>query len=281
MSSLSQPSWRSYLRGLGAITLKDWRYFWRYPLNAVSQALQPLIWLTPIYFMGRVFSVGNQAQGFAGYSGTSDYISFILVGTALSQFIFAVFWGMGYSLKQDMDAGVLEANWLMPMPRALLLVGRTLTSLMTTAATTAVMLTIAGWLFGFHASGNVLAAFLTALPMLLGLYGFGFAFAALVLILREANTLVDVSNFLVSILSGSQFPVQAMPRWMLPVALALPLTYGFDAARGWLLGTPTLLPIGWEIGLLLLFMLLMLGLGWAAFTALERRVRQRGTLGQH
>jgi ABC-2 type transport system permease protein len=143
MLSLSQPSWRSYVRGLWAITIKDWHYFWRYPLNAVSQAFQPLIWLTPIYFMGRVFSVGNQALGFAGYSGTSNYISFILIGTALSQFIFAVFWGLGYSLKQDMDAGVLEANWLMPMPRMLLLVGRTITSLATTAITTAIMMVIA------------------------------------------------------------------------------------------------------------------------------------------
>jgi ABC-2 type transport system permease protein len=281
MLSLSQPGRRSYARGLWAIFLKDWLYFWRYPLNAVSQAFQPLIWLTPVYFMGRVFSVGGQAQGFAGYSGTADYISFILIGAALSQFISAVFWGMGYSLKVDMDAGVLEANWLMPMPRLLLLVGRTLTSLVTTAVTTAAMLLLAGWLFGFHASGSVLAAFLTALPMLLGLYGFGFAFAALVLIMREANTMIDVSSFLVTILSGSQFPVQAMPRWLLPVALALPLTYGFDAARGWLLGTPTLLPLGWEIVLLLVFMVVMLGLGWAAFSALERRVRQRGTLGQY
>jgi ABC-2 type transport system permease protein len=281
MLSLAQPSWRSHARALWAITLKDWRYFWRYPLNALSQAFQPLIWLTPVYFMGRVFSVGDQAKGFAGYSGTADYVSFILIGTALSQYIFAVFWGMGYSLKQDMDAGVLEANWLTPVPRALQLVGRTLTNLATTTVTSAVMLLIAALLFGFHASGSALAAFLTALPMLVGLYGFGFAFAALVLIMREANTMVDVSNFLVSLLSGAQFPVQALPKWLLPVALALPLTYGFDAARGWLLGTPTLLPMGWEIVLLLVFMVLMLALGWAAFSALERRVRQRGTLGQH
>ena len=281
MVSLSQPSWRSYLWALWAITLKDWRHFWRYPLNALSQAFQPLIWLTPVYFMGRVFSVNGQARGFAGYSGTADYVSFILIGTALSQFIFAVFWGMGYSLKQDMDLGVLEANWLTPMPRPLMLVGRTITSLATTTVTTAVMLIIAAVLFGFHASGSVLAAFLTAVPMLLGLYGFGFAFAALVLIMREANTMVDTSNFLVTLLSGAQFPVQALPKWLLPVALALPLTYGFDAARGWLLNTPTLLPIGGEIGVMLIFMVLMVLLGWAAFSALERRVRMKGTLGQH
>jgi len=281
MLSLSRPSWRSHLRALWAISEKDWRTFWRYPLNAVSHMAQPLIFLTPVYFLGKVFSVNGQALGFAAYSGTSDYVSFVLLGTALANFINAVFWGMGYSLKEDMDAGVLEANWLAPVPRLLLLVGRTLTSLATTAITSGIMLGVGALLFGFRPTGSVLAALLTCLPLLLGLYGFGFAFAALVLILREANTLVDVSSFLVQVFSGASFPVQALPRWLLPVALALPLTYGFDAVRGWLLRTQTLLPLWQEVNLLLVFMVVMLVLGWAAFAALERRVRRRGTLGQH
>jgi len=242
---------------------------------------QPIIWLTPAYFMGQAFSVNGKALGFAGYSGTTDYISFVLVGTALANFILAVFWGMGYSLKNDMDAGVLEANWLAPVPRPLLLVGRTLTSLVITAMTSLAMLIIAGLIFGFQVSGSVLAALVPVLPMLIGLYGFGFAFAALVLIMREANTMVDISSFLVQIFSGADFPVNALPRWLLPISLALPLTYGFDAVRGILLNTRTLLPVGLEIAMLVVFMVLMIWLGLAAFRALERRVRMKGTLGQH
>jgi ABC-2 type transport system permease protein len=281
MLSLSRPSLRSHLRALAAIARKDWHYYWRYPLLAVSHAFQPVVWLTPVYFMGQLFSRDGRAEGFAAYTGSADYMSFILLGTALSNFITAVFWGMGYALKTDMDTGVLEANWLLPVPRLLLLVGRTLTSLATTTVTSSIMFVTAALLFGFRPTGDVLAAFLTTVPMLLGLYGFGFAFAALVMILREANTLVDVSSFLVQILSGANFPVQALPRWLLPLSLALPLTYGFDAARHWLLGTRTLLPIAWEIALLLVFMFVMLGFGAAAFARLERRVRQRGTLGSH
>jgi ABC-2 type transport system permease protein len=143
------------------------------------------------------------------------------------------------------------------------------------------MLLIAGLLFGFQPNGNVVAAFLSVLPMLIGLYGFGFAFAALVLIMREANTMVDVSSFLMQIFSGANFPVNALPRWLLPISLALPLTYGFDAVRGWLLGTRTLLPIGWEIVLMIVFMFVMLAVGLVAFRALERHVRKLGTLGQY
>src|SRR5574339_325321 len=178
-NTLSQPSFKTQLRALYVIARKDWKVFWRYPLNAVSNVFQPIIWITPVYFMGQAFSVNGQSQGFAAYSGTGDYMSFILLGTALSNFILTVFWGMGYALKNDMDAGVLESNWLMPISRLLILIGRTLTSLLTTAITSLVMLVLAAWLFGFRPTGNLWAAFLTSIPMLIGLYGFGFAFAGI------------------------------------------------------------------------------------------------------
>jgi hypothetical protein len=135
------------------IAAKDWKQYWRYPLNAFSQVMNPLIFLSPVYFLGQAFSVNGQAKGFEAYSGTSDYISFILLGTVLNNFIMTVFWGIGYALKNDMDAGVLESNWLMPISRPLLLVGRTLTSLLITTLTSLGMLLVAGLLFGFHPTG--------------------------------------------------------------------------------------------------------------------------------
>jgi len=280
-TSLARPSWRTNLRALYAIAAKDWRQYWRYPLNAVSSVLQPLVWLTPMYFMGLAFSVNGQALGFAGYTGTTDYISFILIGTVLSNFISAVFWGMGYALKNDMDSGVLESNWLAPISRPVLLMGHTLTNLIVTTITSIVMLVIGALLFGFQTGGSTLAALVIAIPMLLGLYGFGFMFAAVVMVMREANTLTDVGSFLVQIFSGANFPVTVLPRWLLPIALALPLTYGFDAVRGILLNTNTLLPIMLEYAVMLVFMVAMIAIGLLAFRRLERYVRQRGTLGMY
>ena len=281
ITSLSQPSLRAQLRALYVIARKDWKVFWRYPLNAASNIFQPIIWITPVYFMGKAFSVNGQALGFAAYSGTADYMSFILLGTVLTNFIMTVFWGMGYALKNDMDAGVLESNWLTPVPRLLILVGRTLSSLLVTAITSAIMLALGAGLFGFHPTGNTLAAFLTAIPMLIGLYGFGFAFAAVVLLMREANTLVDVSSFLVQGFSGTNFPVKSLPTWLIPIALILPLTYGLDAVRGLLLQSDTLLPIPLEIAILIAFMFVMCWFGAWVFNRVERRVRTLGTLGQH
>ena len=281
VNNLSQPNLRTQLRALYVIARKDWKVFWRYPLNAVSNIFQPIIWITPVYFMGKAFSVNGQALGFEAYSGTSDYMSFILLGTVLTNFILTVFWGMGYALKNDMDAGVLESNWLTPVPRLLILVGRTLSSLLVTMITSGIMLAIGAALFGFKPTGNTLAAFLTAIPMLIGLYGFGFAFAAVVLLMREANTLVDVSSFLVQGFSGTNFPVKSLPSFLIPIALILPLTYGLDAVRGLLLQSETLLPIPLEIAILVAFMFIMVWFGAWVFNRVERRVRTLGTLGQH
>jgi ABC-2 type transport system permease protein len=280
-TSLAQVSSRSYLRAVLAIAKKDAILFFRYPLNALFRVIEPIVWLTPVYFLGLSFAGSNGNTGFAAYTGTADYMSFVLVGTVLASYIAAVFWGMGFALKSEMDSGVLESNWLTPIPRPLMLVGQTLASLAITTVNSAVMLLLAWLLFGFQVSGNLLAAALTLLPMLVALYGFGFAFASLVLLMKDANTLVDVSNFLVSMLSGSQFPVSVLPRLLLPLALALPLTYGFDAVRAYLLGTTTLLPLGYELAILLLFMCVMVPLGYVIFMRVERRSRTQGTLSQH
>lgn len=278
---LPKRNLKTYLRVLFQITRKDWKIYWRYPLNAVSAVFQPLIWLAPVFFLGKTFSHNGEALGFAGYSGSSDYMSFMILGAAISNFISAVFWGMGFAVKEDMNTGVLESNWMTPIPRLLMLIGRTINSLIITTITSLGVLIIASLIFGFHPTGSVWGALLTILPMLLGLYGFGFGFAALVMIVREANTMVDMGQFLVDLLSGSSFPVKALPGWLLPVSLSIPLTYGYDAIRGILLHNTTLMPIKTEIILLLVFMVIMIAGGVLAFRALEKKVRTRGTLGQY
>jgi ABC-2 type transport system permease protein len=281
VQTLSRPTFTSNLRALFMIAGKDWKQFWRYPLNALSQVFNPLIFLSPVYFLGQAFSVNGQAKGFEAFSGTSDYISFILLGTVLNNFIMTVFWGIGYALKNDMDAGVLESNWLMPISRPLLLVGRTLTSLLITTITSLGMLLIAGLLFGFNPTGSALQALVPVIPMLIGLYGFGIAFGAIVLLMRDANTMVDMASYLVGLFSGSQFPVQSLPGFLMPISLAIPLTYGFDAVRSILIKTKSVIPVPYEIALLFIFMVLMIWFGLRVFASMELKVRTRGTLGQH
>jgi ABC-2 type transport system permease protein len=284
--SLGEPGWRTYLMAMLMIAWKDWTIFFRYPLNAVLRVVEPVIWLSPIYFLGQSFAGpggtgGGGVGGFTAYTGTTDYFSYILIGVILSNYTMSVFWGIGLGLKNEMDAGVLESNWLAPTPHIVFLVGRTLASLVVTTINNALILLLAWIAFGFRFEGDILAALAICVPYLVVLYGFGFAFCALVLLMRDANFLIDTSNYIVVLLSGSQFPVQALPRFLLPLALALPLTYGLDLARSFLLDTDTILSRPLEIAILVLSMAIMVPAGYGVFHLVERYCRSRGTIGMH
>jgi ABC-2 type transport system permease protein len=266
---------------LRAIAVKDIRLMLRYPLNVASRVLEPLGWLAPVYFLGRTFSGDGGAAGFAAWTGVADYMSFIIVGWVLSSYVSAVMWGMGFSLKTEMDQGVLESNWVAPVSPTVLLVGRTLASIAVTTLTTLGFLALAVPLFGVSVRGALLAAGALALPVVVSLYGFGFLLAGIVLRMRDANTLVDIGNYVLGLVSGRDFPVAVLPRAVAIVSLLLPLTYGYDGIRAVLLGTRSLLPLPLEGALAVAFMGVTVLAGHSALRRLEYRTRVEGSLAQH
>ena len=273
--------WRHFAMAVWAIFRKDLQVFFSYPLNALMRLIEPVMWLTPVFFMARSFQIDGVNTGFQAYSGSADYMGFLVLGGLVSSYVSAVFWGMGFSLKNEMDAGVLESNWLTPIPVLVQLVGRSLFSIFLTTLNTIGITLIVWTLFGFNFVGPVLPALLTLIPLLIALYGFGFGLAGVVLLTNNANNIIDIVSNNITILSGSQFPVTVLPRPLLAVSLALPLTYAYDAIRGILLNTNTLLPFATEIWILVGFMFVSFTLGYLIFRRIERKCRSLGTLAQH
>jgi len=273
--------WRHALAVFGAIFRKDLHVFLSYRLNAVMRVVEPVMWITPVYFLAKSFRVGGVNVGLDAYVGTSDYISFLVVGSAMSAFVSAVAWGMGFALKNEMDSGVLESNWLAPVPVWVQLVGRSLWSLaLTTANVFLVGLTV--WIFfGFKIAGAIVPALLTLLPLLVALYGLGLGLSGVVLLSNNANNVIDIVSNNITILCGSQFPVRVLPRPLLAMALAIPLTYAYDAVRGDLLGTRTLMPVTTERAIIAGLMFVMVAAGMAVLGRIERRCRDVGALARH
>jgi ABC-2 type transport system permease protein len=273
--------WRHYLGAIWAIFRKDVLVFLSYPMNAVMRLIEPVMWITPVYFLSRAFAVDGRNIGLEAFSGTTDYMAFLILGSFISSFVSAVFWGMGYSLKNEMDAGVLESNWLAPVPVMVQLIGRSLYSLFITVLNGVSIGLIVWLLFGFEIVGPLIPALLIMLPLLIALYGFGFGLAGVVLVTNNANNVIDIVSNNITVLSGSQFPITVLPRPIMAISLALPLTYAYDAIRGILLGTSTLMPLTQEVWLLIGFMLISFSLGYAVFRRVERHCRTLGTLSQH
>jgi ABC-2 type transport system permease protein len=273
--------WRHGLRAVAAIFRKDLQIFLGYRFNMVMRIVEPIMWMAPALVLGRAFAVDGVNTGLQGYTGTSDYTAFLVVGGVISSYVSAVCWGMGFSLKNEMDIGVLESNWLSPVPVLVQMLGRSLFSLFITTVNTLAIGLIVWLMFGFELVGSAMAAIAILLPLLVALYGFGLGLAAIVLMAANANQVIDVGNFVVTTLSGSNFPVTVLPRPLLAVALALPLTYAYDAVRGQLLGTHTLAPPGTARLIMLALVLATVVPGILLFTRTERICRDRGALARH
>lgn len=280
--SLVRPTVASHLRVLWAILKLDVLHLIRYPMSLAMLPFTILTFLIPIYFTGLAFSGDDgRPDGFAALTGTDQFFSFAVTGGILMIYTVAVFFGIASSLKEDMQRGTLESNWITPAPRLLLLIGRSLASVV--QATLQVLLILLATIpFGVSFGGDLWRGLgLVFLPSLIGLYGIGFMLAGVAFLAREVNAFLDLGQFALNTLTGQSYPVTILPRWLLAVSLAIPLTYGVDTLRSLLFGSRPLLPLGQSLTLLWGSAAVLVAVGLVVFVAAERKARMRGTIGMH
>jgi ABC-2 type transport system permease protein len=273
---------RAELRAALAIARKELRVARRYPLHLVNEVLQPLYqFLLPSLLLGATFLVGGRAIGLEAVTGTADLAGYLFLGTIVGGLVGAAFWEMAFGLKREMDAGTLEPAWLTPTRPETFVLGRAFSGLAVAGAASAVLIGIGFAIFGASLGGGLLLA-LPALGLAaVSMIGVGYLVASAVLLIREPNFFVDVTNFLFAMVSGVAFPVLVLPALVQPIAYALPTTYAVDLLRVYALGTRPLLDPALEWAALFVLAGLTIWLGRAAFRRTERRMRVRGTLGQH
>jgi len=253
----------------------------RYPVNFIMSFIEPLIWLAPFYFMGKAFSSGGELVGFQKFTGTSDYIGFLVVGFIVSGYLSAVFWSMGFSIKEEMRQGVLESNWTAPVSRISLLMSKSLYYFFITTIEVIVTMVICHFVFGFKITGNILTAMAFFIPGIIAMFGLGLIVASLVLVVKNAHPIIDLTNFLIGGLSGSYFPIKVLGRGVIFISLVIPLTYVYDGLRAILLNQNSLYPLKIEIMILLISAIIFWCIGVLIFNKVEKSARDKGLLSEH
>jgi ABC-2 type transport system permease protein len=270
------------LRAALAIARNELRVARRYPLQLVTRGLQPLYqFLLPSLLLGASFLVGGRAIGLAEMTGTSDLAGYLFLGTVVGGLVGATFWEMAFGLKREMDTGTLEPAWLTPTRPETFVLGRAFSGLLLSAVASAALVLIGLLVFGASVSGGLLVAVPALAVASVSMIGVGYLVAAAVLLMRDPNFFVDATNFLFAMLSGVAFPVLVLPALVQPLAYLLPTTYAVDLLRVYALGTRPLIDPALEWLALVFLAGAMIWLGRVAFARTERRMRVRGTLGQH
>jgi ABC-2 type transport system permease protein len=207
--------------------LRELRRYVRSRAQIVASLGQPLLYLVALGFgLGPVFQKAGQGS----------YVQFVAPGIIAMTVLFSsVFSGMG--LLWDRQFGFLKETLVAPVPRILVMLGRTLGGA-TVAVIQGLLVAVVALLAGFRAVD------LRALPLALLFMGLIAAlFAALGTAIGSAIQNIQgfqlIMNFLVMpifFLSGALYPLNNLPRVLGVITSIDPLAYGVDGLRTTLIG---------------------------------------------
>jgi ABC-2 type transport system permease protein len=207
-----------------------------------------------------------------------ELVGYAVVGIATSSFISNSLYYIGQILDEERIGGTLVGLFLSPSPRIGWLTGFAAAGLAETS-----MAGIATVIFGrlafnvtFHP--DYLSLAIAFILFLSSLWGMGFMFSALGLILKRSNDVANLVSSFVFLLGGIYYPVALLPVWLRYPADALPLGYGIQALAGASLHHASLAQLAPQLVPLALFATVLPVAGVLAFAWIDRLVRQRGEL---
>jgi ABC-2 type transport system permease protein/oleandomycin transport system permease protein len=189
----------------------------------------------PIMFVLLFRYVFGGAIRTPGYS----YVDFLIPGIIVQNIAFGGF-VTALGLNEDVHKGLIDRFRSLPMARAAVLAGRTLSDIVTNALSLGILL-ITGVIIGFSFHTSALDA-IAGVGLLL-LFGFAFSwFFAFVGLLtstpESANSVAFIAVFPLTFISSAFVPVNTMPAALKAFAQVNPFTIVVDAVRHLWLGAP-------------------------------------------
>ena len=206
--------------------LRQLKRYVRSRTRIVASLGQPLLYLLGLGFgFSPVFEKAGQGS----------YIQFLAPGVIAMTVLFSSIFS-GIELIFDRQFGFLKEMLVAPVPRLLIMVGRTLGGA-TVSIIQGLMVTVVCVIAGFRPSLSSLPAALLFLALIAIVFtAMGTAIAS---VLSDLQGFQLVMNFLVMpifFLSGALFPLKNLPKAMEILATLDPLSYGVDGLRSVLIG---------------------------------------------
>jgi ABC-2 type transport system permease protein len=247
------------MRVIYILWLREVKKYLRSRQQIIASLGSPLMYLGVLGFgLGPVFQ----------RAGEGSYLQFMAPGVIGMTLLFTATFS-GIALLWDRQFGFLKETLVAPVPRVVIMIGRTLGGA-TVAMLQGTLIFVVCLIAGFRPS-SVFVIPLAILMMALIATVFS-AFGTLIgASLKEMQGFQLVMNFLVMplfFLSGALYPLNNLPAPLAVLTRIDPLTYGVDGVRGALIGR-THFGITLDVMILVGFAVLLFILGARRFNKIE------------
>jgi len=172
-------------------------------------------------------------------TGRIQYVEFLIPGIIVQNIAFGGF-VTALGLNEDVHKGLIDRFRSLPMARAAVLAGRTLSDVATNLLSVCVLV-ITGAIIGFSFNASVLEVVAGFGLLLLFGYAFSWVFAFVGLLVSSpeaANSAGFIAVFPLTFISSAFVPTQRMPSALRAFANVNPFTIVVDAMRHLWIGQP-------------------------------------------
>jgi ABC-type multidrug transport system ATPase subunit/ABC-type multidrug transport system permease subunit len=211
----------------------------------------------------------------------SDFFPFLLIGIAFRGYLGVALNHFAGSLRAEQMMGTLEMLLASPLKLSTLLGATTSFTFVYHTITVAGYLLL-GLLMGSLSLErmNIPVELLVMIPTVASFAALGMLSAAFMMTVKRGDPVNFLINAAATLFGGVYFPVEVLPDSLQLISRALPITYSLDAMRKALLLGSGVEEVARELGVLVLFALVLLPVGLLVFRYALRQARREGTLGQ-
>ncbi len=273
-------------RAIFAVFKARIKIYARYPGFIVMSIVYPIFTtLLPVFL---VISVGGSLEAagkaFMMYSGTGDFIFFIIVGSTVWSISVGIIWDFGMWLYEEMEAGTLEQIFLTPISVWEMLIGSLMYTVVISLTTSMMSLVIVSMMFGYihHIlSIDFIVALLIIVLGFIPLMGMSLFFGALVLRIKEPWSFFNFLTAFLVFIAGVFYPISILPPIARVIAVLFPVTLQIADARAVLLNIEYVFDPAIDLIILTTYALFWPLFGFWMFTRIREEMHRRGTIGAY
>jgi ABC-2 type transport system permease protein len=203
-----------------------------YPVDFfVSKLLGCFFTILGAFFLYTIVFKGNVSIHFIKFSGTSDYMSFAILGCFTNLFVRGTFLNVSRSFITEMREGTLDSLLISPVKYMGYLSGNMLEQTMITSGEllAAMIITLP---FGLRFPNIDVASTLLCIAItLISLFGMAIILAGIMVHFKDTYLSQNTVFSVMFLTTGVLFPIQYLPSWIQVISNCIPVTYALRILR--------------------------------------------------
>lgn len=258
----------------------------RYKGALVLDIVIPTLLATMPILLGSALagSVSAASQNFQMNTGLSgaNYVAYIIIGANVFSAVSTGLWLFGFYVRREQVLGTLESIAMSPAHNLSILGGLTLYTSIRSLFTSGVGYVLGCFLFTVNPfQGEMILAIIILIIGLIPIYGLSFLLGALILKIKEANSLINTLQWGIAIIMGVFYPVTVLPPYLQVLSYVFPgfyLNYDIQAA---LIGLRYFFgSLYLDLAVIFAFVIICPMIGYFTYARVEGRLKKAEGIGQ-